>query len=158
MKSTQLLVLRLMSWLLSTSCALKPGAIRARAYVYVSFILIHQLYLRRLSQNLAYSYIRRSVPHLDTVTVQVVKDMVPWFGLDGNQVELRGSAASKKWEELSWKPRIKASMDEIMAPDVITWMDVNGVTTSDQYASRALDDIRERFMKYACCIQTAYLC
>jgi hypothetical protein len=97
----------------------------------------------RLSQNITYSCIRRSVPNLDTATIQAVRNKVPRLDLDIDQTRLQMSTM----EETSWKLGVKVSMNEIIAPETITWMDSEETMTIDQYAQCAMDDIKERFTK-----------
>jgi serine/threonine-protein kinase ATR len=106
----------------------------------------------RLSQNITYSCIRRAVPNLDMATIQAVKNKVPCLDLDIDQTTLPTSTmVIDKLAESSWKLRVKVSMNEIIAPETITWMEVEETMTIDQYAQCAMDDIKERFTKCVCC-------
>ena len=50
-------------------------------------------------------------------------------------------------EERLWRRQIKLTMEEIVYPDTIMWMEDDDSISDDQYAKRAFDEIKRRFTK-----------
>jgi hypothetical protein len=59
-----------------------------------------------------------------------------------------------------WRLRVRTSLEEILVPDDISWMEDDATIPGEGYTRRVLDDIRDRFercaliLKYWLCYQS----
>lgn len=48
----------------------------------------------------------------------------------------------------TWRKKVKETLESIIAPDEVAWMDDDSSTTDSQYAWRAIGDLNTSFTKY----------
>lgn len=100
---------------------------------------------------MAYSYLRHSIPYLDQVTLQSLRDVVPTKALEIIQTNTVARLENSSGSGANpWRRQVKLSVEEIIFPGPITWMDDDGSIPDDQYIKRVFDDIRNRFTKWCC--------
>jgi len=130
-------------------------------YVSRMHLLCGRIVTNMLPKALAISYLRICLPHMDLDTLRALKEANStidlghqWAAL-GAEIERHISltnphsdraADEPRAREVSlWRQHVRTSTQEIIAPDQITWMDEDEGLTDDQFAQRAVDDIKERF-------------
>jgi hypothetical protein len=112
-------------------------------------------------------YLEYTAQSLDPVTLDIVNECVmkdpfidksPALLLSVNERlrSLRSPKSplsdSKTSEEpstnsIEWRTRINAQLNALVAPHDVSWMDDEVLLTDDQYTSRALSELRERFTR-----------
>jgi hypothetical protein len=118
--------------------------------------LLRNLFVNFLIQNLAVTYLRSCSPHLDAVTLQAAKDVSRFdetngliFGGSDQQrtpaSPVAGNPDKRFGKTNEWRSDVKTVLQEILVPDIVSWMDDDETLSNDEYTRRVLNDLRHRF-------------
>jgi serine/threonine-protein kinase ATR len=85
-------------------------------------------------------------PHLDKECAVLLRELEERLAKDGSQIGQTG--ANNAAPLVKWHEEIRESVQQIIYPITISWMDDDETMSEADYAQRAVDDVKARFEKY----------
>jgi hypothetical protein len=108
-------------------------------------------------QSLAVSFVRRYLPHMDEHTLQAANAVIRANDRCENVQDLLHAISQRltpndlhtpsRAKEASWQATVRQSVQDIVYPAEIAWMEGDDLFAESEFAARALEEIKVRFTR-----------
>ena len=111
----------------------------------------------KFPKSLTILFIRRCLPQLDVHTLQAVNTAIrsndscenvqDILDAINERLKPKDPELPRDIEQGSWHATVRQSVQDIVYPVEITWMEDTGILSDIQFADRALHEIKDRFTR-----------